>query len=89
LVVLEMACRTADDVARLQAALDGADLIMTGSMRQPVGHPLLAELPRASHALLAAQFRQLALADDAPAGRKSLRHQRAAQVRWARTGGIA
>jgi hypothetical protein len=85
--VLEMAARTTDDVARLQDALEGADLLLTGSARQPIAHPLLAEL-RMSRALLGQQLRQLALADDVPREAKSPRHVRAAQARWAnqRTG---
>ena len=41
---LEQACFELDLIRRLQAEIDGADLIAFGSMRQPVAHPMSAEL---------------------------------------------
>jgi hypothetical protein len=53
------------------------------SMKQSVAHPLLVKL-RGMRALLAAQIRQLGLADDVRSLVKSARHVRAANARWTR-----
>lgn len=56
--LLEAACRTADEIARLEAALKDVDPVVEGSMRQPKPHPLFAEL-RAHRATLAVLMKQL------------------------------
>jgi hypothetical protein len=45
MALLEAACRETDLIALLQATLDAApDLIVTGSMGQPVMHPAVLEI---------------------------------------------
>lgn len=44
LLLLDKACRSADDVARLEAALADAPLLTEGSAGQTRANPLLAEL---------------------------------------------
>ena len=44
LALLELACRTLDDAARIAAALAETDVVSVGSTGQPVAHPLLREL---------------------------------------------
>lgn len=61
--IIEDACRTADMIDRLQAAVEGADdLRVKGSYGQPVAMPELAEL-RQYRALLASLLKALALPD--------------------------
>lgn len=43
-VILEDCCREIDMIARLEAAVQDADLIVMGSMKQPVISPLVPEL---------------------------------------------
>ena len=91
LAVLADACRTADIVARLDAALVDAPLTVTGSARQLREHPLLSER-RQQAAHLARLLHQLRLTDDndevlTPAERRkrenrSARGRRAANARW-------
>lgn len=87
IAVLEKACRTADDSARLDAALREAPLMVTGSMGQARANPLLHEA-RQSRALLATLLRQLALPQDQPAEgtekptTNTLRAMKAARARW-------
>lgn len=79
--VLELAARTADDVAAVQAALAGAPLTVAGSMGQVREHPLLSEL-RQQRAALARLLRQLDLPDEAgPASRSHLGRQ-LPRARW-------
>jgi hypothetical protein len=86
LQVLEDCCREVDLIDRLEAALAGADLIVEGSMGQPVASPLVTEI-RQHRATLARLFASLKLPADA--GSESERqHERssaarkAAQARW-------
>lgn len=85
LVVLEDACREADLVARLEAELASAELMVVGSMGQPVVNPLVAELRqhRSTFAKLAAQLK---LPDEpgAAAGDRSTSARAAAVARWSR-----
>jgi phage terminase small subunit len=89
LVVLEMACRTADTVATLEAALAGESLMVRGSMGQPVVHPLLVELRHQRTALqrLVAALALEPVSDDELARRRNERsHAGRALVshRWSR-----
>jgi hypothetical protein len=43
-VLAAQAERTLDEIEKLQAELDAGDLVVTGSMGQPVGNKLLGEL---------------------------------------------
>ena len=85
LAVLEQACRTADELDRLDKAVRALpDLVVSGSMGQPRMHPLLNEA-RAHRLLLERLVGALALPDeDEESGlRPGQRHaQRAAQGRW-------
>ena len=90
LVLLEKACRTADDSARLDAAVRDSPLLVTGSTGQQRHNPLLNEA-RQTRALLAALIKQLALPDD-DAGAEgttlsptSQRAMTAARARWSPT----
>lgn len=83
LVNLEAACREADVIDRLQAAIDedGFELTVAGSMGQPVANPLLAEVRQhrsAMRQLLAA----LSLPDDAAAANRSSKMRGVAAARW-------
>lgn len=66
LEVLTMACRTADDLARLEAELRDAPVLIRGSTGQQRVHPLFAEV-RATRALMAQLLARLDL-DEADAG---------------------
>jgi hypothetical protein len=90
--VLEKACRTADDSARLDAEVAAGPLLVTGSMGQQRANPLLAEA-RATRALLAALLKQLALPDEqaSPTAKSGMRDTtsraiKAAGVRWGHGG---
>lgn len=59
---LEDACRTADVVADLEAALEGQDRVVRGSQGQPVAHPLIAEI-RQQRAALAALLARIEMTE--------------------------
>lgn len=61
--ILEAACRTADDLARVDAALVGAPVLTTGSMGQDVVNPLFA-MALAHRRQLAGLVKQLNLPDE-------------------------
>ena len=61
--VLEMACRTADDLAKVDAAIITAPVVTTGSMGQDVVNPLFATA-LAHRRQLAALVKQLNLPDE-------------------------
>lgn len=86
-VLLENACREIDIVERLEKELDGADLVVPGSMGQDTAHPLLMEV-RMHRASVAAMIKQLALPDpefeDKPMSARSRQAQAAANARWGR-----
>jgi hypothetical protein len=83
--MLEQACRTADELDRLERAVRALpSLITTGSTGQPKPHPLLAEA-RAHRQLLERLVGALSLPDeDEESGlRPGQRHaQKAANARW-------
>lgn len=88
LIVLEKACRTADDADRLDQAVSEAPLLVAGSMGQEREHPLLAQ-SRQTRALLAALLKQLRLdaAEDAAGtsgkpSSSSVKAMTAARARW-------
>ena len=85
LAVLEQACRTADELQRLEKAVRSLpELITTGSTGQPKPHPLLAEA--CAHRLLLERLvGALALPDKGEESgmRPGQKHaQRAARGRW-------
>jgi hypothetical protein len=90
LVVLEHACRAADDAARIANELAAQSLTVTGSNGQPVANALLREL-RETRAQVAKLLALLDLPGDDSAGQwdnltASQRARKAASVRWARRG---
>ncbi|WP_433331846.1 hypothetical protein [Spirillospora sp. CA-294931] len=62
LEILSAACRTADHIAAMEAALEGEGLTVRGSQGQPVIHPLVSEL-RFYRAALATHLRALRVPD--------------------------
>lgn len=88
--VLVDACREADLVDMLSDELDAGDLMVAGSMGQPVVNPLVAEI-RQHRTTLAALLRGLKLPDDGDAssevgGGLSAKNREAANARWSRRG---
>lgn len=80
LVTLEAACRASDRVVAMEAERDGA-IMTSGSMGQPIVHPLIAEV-RAHEAQITSMLAKLKLPDDS--GMAQVSQQRAAaQSRWA------
>ncbi|MBY6708472.1 hypothetical protein HQ308_16855 [Rhodococcus sp. BP-241] len=78
--VLEDSCREADLIEDLRSESRGAQMVVKGSMGQPVINPLISEL-RQHRACLAGLLRQLKLPDeDAPASTNPAR--KAAHARW-------
>lgn len=61
--LLESACRTTDDLERLQAALSGQPVMVPGSQGQQRANPLFTEI-RGHRTLLAKLLGQLGLPDD-------------------------
>ncbi|MBE0009590.1 MULTISPECIES: hypothetical protein [unclassified Arthrobacter] len=80
---LEDICREADLIVRLEAELDGAELITTGSQRQDVANPMVSEI-RQHRATKKALWASLKLPDEGTAGNQQ---REAAQTRWAQTRG--
>ena len=82
LVLLESACRTADLVVRLEAAMEGQPLTVRGSMGQQREHPLLSEA-RQQRGLLARLLAQLKLPDEGTVpNKRSEQARHAAMARW-------
>jgi hypothetical protein len=86
LFLLENACKVADTVAQLEAAMQEEPLTVKGSMNQLREHPLLSEA-RLQRALLARLLGQLKLPDEgslASSGysTRSEMASHAAKVRW-------
>jgi phage terminase small subunit len=86
--LLEDYCREVDLVDRMEAEVRGAELLVAGSMGQPVIHPLVAEL-RQHRSTLVRMMSALGLPDDAEgaaakAAKVSEQARAAAGARWAR-----
>lgn len=87
LCTLEEACREVDLIARLDDALDGASMMVAGSMGQQVVNPLLGEV-RQHRGVLARLLGYLRLPDDSEgtAEARSTQARAAANARWSRRG---
>jgi len=62
LFLLHAACRETDMLARIEAALEGADMTVRGAQGNWVAHPLLGEARR-SRAQVASLLKQIGLTD--------------------------
>jgi hypothetical protein len=86
LLILEKACRTVDDLGRLEAALAASPVLVAGSMGQTKVSPLFAEC-RATRALLAALLKQIDVPDPVEvaqlhAATRSTQAVKAARAKW-------
>jgi hypothetical protein len=88
--LLHEAGRTADELARIDAALEGAPMTVAGSKGQDVAHPLLNEarqhrlvLTRLVAALSLPDLDTFTMRRQSPASRHA---QHAAESRWAMEG---
>lgn len=84
-VTLEAAARQADTLATLEAALEGAPLMVRGSQGQDVAHPLLAEV-RLGRDLLARLLARLNLGKVETPESRSRSARKAARARWGDAG---
>lgn len=77
------ACRSVDELARLEEALDGAPVLTVGSTGQPVVHPLFGEV-RAHRTTLVKLLRAVGLgeAEDELAARRSAAGRALVSHRW-------
>jgi hypothetical protein len=84
LFLLESACKVADLVTRLEAAMEGQPLVVKGSMGQEREHPLLSEA-RQQRALFTRTIGMLKLPEMGTAHPEtaSTKARRAAASRWA------
>lgn len=82
LVVLERACHARDRIDAMEKERAGA-VMSTGSMGQPVAHPLIAEV-RMHEALVAQQLAKLRLPDEdgGAVSPRSVQARDAARSRW-------
>lgn len=87
--VLEDACREADLIDLLARSLAADDVMVAGSMGQPVVNPLVSEI-RQHRSTLAGLLRGLKLPDSSGSseqgGELSAKNRAAAQVRWSARG---
>lgn len=84
LALLTMACRTADQVARLEAEVTDEPLTVAGSRDQPTVNPLVVEL-RLQRGALASLLARIDVPDTASEWETltpSQRGRRAARARW-------
>jgi hypothetical protein len=87
--VLEDACRLSDVITALEDGMRGQELLVKGSMGQPVLNPLLAE-QKTHRTALARLLSQLKLPDDPTGEQQAPNQQRAAaQSRWASAHGAS
>lgn len=85
-LLLEGACRELDIIDRLEESLNGARLVVAGSMGQDTAHPLLAEV-RQHRAAFGQILKQLSLPDveaEETLSPRSRQAQAAANARWSR-----
>jgi phage terminase small subunit len=88
LVLLEKACRTLDDLDRLEKALAASPVLVAGSMGQEKVNPLFAEC-RSARSLLAALLKQIGVPDPVEVQKiraisRSTQATKAARARWTR-----
>ena len=90
LAILEQACRTRDEIDRLETAMEGQPYTVLGAAKQPVVNPLVSEA-RFQRALLAQLISRLGLPDNTPddqidelAERRSAAGRMGAKARWKR-----
>lgn len=87
LAILEQACRTPDEIDRLEAAMEGQPYTVLGSAKQVQVHPLVSEA-RFQRKALAELLSRIALPDnsdpDDPQARRSAAGRKAAHARWNR-----
>lgn len=85
--LLEAACRTLDELARMERALAAEDVVVAGSRGQRRAHPLTERVVE-HRRLLAALVKQLDLPDAAEGSGErsalSLKRSKAAHARWDR-----
>lgn len=83
--ILEAASREVDLIAKMEKAMEGQSLTVTGSMGQTVAHPILSEL-RQHRAIVKSLLGSLRLPDDEakPTPERSTSARAAAQARWRR-----
>lgn len=81
--LLRQACRVADNLARIDAALMDSDVVVEGYAGQPRSHPLL-QASADQRRVLDALFRSMALPmpSEAEGRRRSPSAVAAAQARW-------
>ena len=82
--ILGEAARELDLIDKMESTLAGADLMTTGSMGQPVMHPMVSEV-RQHRTVLAALLRSLKLPDDTGEGAVNQQRQ-AGNASWAKRG---
>ena len=88
--ILEDACREADLIDKLEAELEFADFMVTGSQGQDVINPMIPEV-RQHRATLTSMLLKLKLPDDEPeqkpeANPRSVGARNAANARWGNSG---
>jgi len=85
LIYLRQAGKIADSIAVMESALAGADLVVSGSTKQPVANPLIAEL-RMHRQLLAQTVARIStdVADESSGVGGANRFRAAAESRWSR-----
>lgn len=86
--ILTDACKLADTIELMEVELDGADLIVPGSMKQPTANPMLAEI-RQTRAVLAKMLGSLKLPDESKGEQDTSGSAlKAAAARWGQRGAV-